>query len=276
MTNITEAVANLKDICDNPRAMYDFAEEDDWARFTAAVLADIRAVLAAVDELRDRAAMADDFLAFMSAELAQLKCCHEDGGHHNTPPMMWPELIGCIAARAVKDALAAVEAGPQWRERPTCDGLWLTCGEYCCYRTHRVQERDLAEWKFGECYGPIPRAANDRFRHVSAAEAFAALREASAGRWDNVDPEAFVNELRRDDLTGPQWQPITTAPRDGTQVLLLEPFKRYLGGYAAKHGKWVSDCDCELEVYPIAWMPIPEFSHQNQPLPAPPERKDGE
>lgn len=106
-----------------------------------------------------------------------------------------------IAREVLQDIRALLDerdAAPQWRERPTCEGIWLTC-EHCSYRYHRIHERDLAEWKAGECYGPIPKATNDEFPHVSAVEAFAALREASGGRWDNVDPEEFVRELRRDD-----------------------------------------------------------------------------
>lgn len=42
----------------------------------------------------------DDFMAFMEGELSDFSCCHETRAHSNTPPMMWPELIACIAKKA--------------------------------------------------------------------------------------------------------------------------------------------------------------------------------
>lgn len=46
-----------------------------------------------------------DFLAFMFVELSKFPCLHRDGDHHG-PPLMWPELIACIVARAKQDATA--------------------------------------------------------------------------------------------------------------------------------------------------------------------------
>ncbi len=57
-------------------------------------------------EARDHA----DFMAFMTAELAAFPCCHEPGEHASTPPMMWPELIACIAKKARQDAEAKFTA----------------------------------------------------------------------------------------------------------------------------------------------------------------------
>lgn len=52
----------------------------------------------------------DDFMAFMLDELSQFPCCHEIGEHRNTPPMMWPELIGCIAKKAALEATTRAES----------------------------------------------------------------------------------------------------------------------------------------------------------------------
>ena len=62
-----------------------------------------------VKELEDQADMHADFMGFMAGELAQFPCCHEDGEHHSTPPMMWPELIACIVKKAVRDAQERVK-----------------------------------------------------------------------------------------------------------------------------------------------------------------------
>lgn len=35
--------------------------------------------------------------------LAKYPCLHEPGHHGSTPPMMWPELIACIVAKAKQD-----------------------------------------------------------------------------------------------------------------------------------------------------------------------------
>lgn len=58
-------------------------------------------------ELRAYREMQEDFMAYMTAELDGFKCLHGDKNcARGTPPMMWPELIACIAKRAAKDALA--------------------------------------------------------------------------------------------------------------------------------------------------------------------------
>ena len=50
-----------------------------------------------------------DFLGFMRDDLSHLPCCHEDGGHHGTPPMMWPELIRCIITKDRRDREAKLQ-----------------------------------------------------------------------------------------------------------------------------------------------------------------------
>lgn len=70
------------------------------------------------------------------------------------------------------------------------------------------------------------------------------------------------------------WQPIETAPKDGTRILLLYPNDVYQGiitvgqWYADKYSRrtpkpyWNSDLQLEgvrwhQEYSPIAWMPLP-------------------
>lgn len=58
---------------------------------------------AAVAELKSAKSDHGDFLAFMGGHLADWPCLHDPGGHKATPPIMWPELIGCIVAKAKQD-----------------------------------------------------------------------------------------------------------------------------------------------------------------------------
>lgn len=69
---------------------------------------ELQLLRAEIASLRAQLADQDDFMAYMTAELAGFKCMHEDGTHDSTPPMFWPELVACIRARGIKDALAKV------------------------------------------------------------------------------------------------------------------------------------------------------------------------
>jgi hypothetical protein len=72
-----------------------------------------------------------DFLAFMADELDRFPCLHGpagNGAHAKTAPMMWPELIRCIVAKAKQDAHPAtpppvpaevVEAGERLQRHET-------------------------------------------------------------------------------------------------------------------------------------------------------------
>lgn len=64
-------------------------------------------------ELKRQLEDANDSLAFIASELDRFPCLHGNGGegaHRDTPLMMWPELIQCIRARAVKDKTAELTA----------------------------------------------------------------------------------------------------------------------------------------------------------------------
>ncbi len=71
------------------------------------------------------------------------------------------------------------------------------------------------------------------------------------------------------------WQPIETAPKDGTIVLLAGEFD-YPGDWRIKMGFWAADDDdwrlCWASWPPTHWMPLPEAPDaQAQPAPSVPE-----
>ena len=52
------------------------------------------------------------------------------------------------------------------------------------------------------------------------------------------------------------WKPLDTAPKDGTEVLLVDPeVGRIVGCYDASFSMWVAPGYC---LNPTMWMPIPE------------------
>jgi len=57
------------------------------------------------------------------------------------------------------------------------------------------------------------------------------------------------------------WQPISTAPKDGTPIVLKRKFVATVGYWHSKHGDWLCWFD------PEEWYPIP-------PLPQPPEQEE--
>lgn len=82
---------------------YNHAPGEPWGAMDkvlhdASLAHKLKAALKAAEE--DHA----DFLAMMSQALADWPCLHDaKDGHAATPPMMWPELIGCIVSRARLD-----------------------------------------------------------------------------------------------------------------------------------------------------------------------------
>ena len=67
-----------------------------------------------------------------------------------------------------------------------------------------------------------------------------------------------------------EWQDITTAPMDGTPVLLSEPYKDdhyvYSGHYSRfmRSGYWKCiTCEGKPDMFPTHWQPLPEPPKQN-------------
>jgi len=54
-----------------------------------------------------------------------------------------------------------------------------------------------------------------------------------------------------------KWRKISTAPKDGTRILLFDPrFDDEAYSGSGHKGAWFTDHECEID--PIGWMPLPE------------------
>ena len=70
--------------------------------------------------------------------------------------------------------------------------------------------------------------------------------------------EAELEKVRCQLVSAGRWQPIETAPKDGTEVLLwVDCLDRVLAAW--KDGRWVETWDDNpLAFSPTCWMPLPE------------------
>ena len=65
-----------------------------------------------------------------------------------------------------------------------------------------------------------------------------------------------------------KWQPIETAPLDGTPVLVVDDDEGkgdgcvYIATYSSHYG-WTLDTSPQVEGYPTHWMPLPELPEKN-------------
>jgi hypothetical protein len=63
-----------------------------------------------------------------------------------------------------------------------------------------------------------------------------------------------------------EWQPIVTAPMDGTWVMLYEPcaefptkdFTHWLAMWSETERMWMDQDDAQVVRAPTHWMPLPE------------------
>lgn len=63
-----------------------------------------------------------------------------------------------------------------------------------------------------------------------------------------------------------EWQPIETAPRDGTCVLLYRPEIIFSGYYGGAHAGWRHNAPTSPAMYPkpTHWMPLPCFPEKER------------
>jgi hypothetical protein len=115
-----------------------------------------------------------------------------------------------------------------------------------------------------EWAGPIPEPGEGITREQPEGSKIASDLRAMASQ-ENCDGEPWDTMMKAaeviDRLTC-QWQPIETAPKDGTVVDLLIAGKRFVDCWWRKdEGAW--DCDGGYSLHvrssdPTHWMPIPE------------------
>jgi hypothetical protein len=66
------------------------------------------------------------------------------------------EDLKAAVAKDFRARLAAEESAPQWRDKPTCAGLWLFDTDFGI-ATLEISDEDVADTKFHHtCFGPIP------------------------------------------------------------------------------------------------------------------------
>lgn len=58
-------------------------------------------------------------------------------------------------------------------------------------------------------------------------------------------------------MTDPRWQPIETAPKDGTEILLTDGHWKRTGWWAKRIGSWSIDAAVSLTM-PTLWAPLPD------------------
>ena len=89
-------------------------------------------------------------------------------------------------------------------------------------------------------------------------------------RADGESPEAMVARLR-DELAEARawWQPIATAPKDGTAVLLFHDGEIRTGRYSTRNGEvspWGEfDRRSTCDGLPSHWMPLPAAPTEDRP-----------
>jgi hypothetical protein len=61
------------------------------------------------------------------------------------------------------------------------------------------------------------------------------------------------------ELAKRQWQPIETAPKDGTDILVWDGRERFVVFYYRGASHWLMNCGSTcIEINPTHWQPIPE------------------
>ena len=84
-----------------------------------------------------------------------------------------------------------------------------------------------------------------------------AVREIEALRAEVAEWKRVADALEAARKDG--WQPIETAPKDGSEIILFDPDysqrSGFEGRYSAPRGNWLSSYDSPVK--PTHWMPLP-------------------
>jgi hypothetical protein len=71
-----------------------------------------------------------------------------------------------------------------------------------------------------------------------------------------------------DRIEAPEWQPMDTAPRNGTSVLGIDAKGRtrkiWWFAPSSRTQNWFN-CETQAKFYPVGWIPWPEFEHDLDP-----------
>lgn len=117
----------------------------------------------------------DAFLAFMADSLAQFPCCCDEGKHDGTPPMLWPELIACIARRSAQDAVKGVQST---RNSQPSASLPENIKTFSCLHGNQMDTCDICN------------------KSGAAAETAVQEKESTTEKWMNAFAE-FRREIRQ-------------------------------------------------------------------------------
>lgn len=95
----------------------------------------------------------------------------------------------------------------------------------------------------------------EQFAEIKARHADDARTHANTGQVSNgfADRAALIAEVERLRAL-PTWQPIETAPKDGTRILLASSKKSRVADGFWKQGHWVWPY---ILLEPARWMPLP-------------------
>ena len=115
---------------------------------------------------------------------------------------------------------------------------------------------------------PLDEAALARLRELAAAaeegqrrdeswvDALKRRREALEDFRQMFDPATVLALL---DMV-PQWRPIETAPKDGTEILVWWFGRRVIATWT--DGKWTDESLGQYDEQPILWMPLPRAASE--------------
>lgn len=63
-----------------------------------------------------------------------------------------------------------------------------------------------------------------------------------------------------------EWQPIETAPKDGSYVQLYRPETQFIGYYGGINSGWIINAPGLSAIYPppTHWQPLPDPPHETR------------
>lgn len=151
---------------------------------------------------------------------------------------------------------------PQWATTPDPTGIGAFFSDV--HRAHRFPTAEAA----GEAMRRMSITPKERGEFFVSEHIWMAAQNVSDPFFAS-QPAPVTVEIEGSDIlcvepsrTNPPmaWQPMETAPRDGTRVLLFEDGGHYAGEWMAADEYWTSYCGQYVTVSPdpTHWMPLPD------------------